>query len=300
MHLYSSPAGEGVAKELGPGRRRNIEPVTARAGAGVRSGNWWNLGVPDGVPQTGEILQDEEGALWLATDLGVSRFDGVHVTSYEVSKVLHDGFVNGNPPRPEGEPLGGARHADLRWKGGRAEPLRRRRLARLPRRGRAAVQLPHRGRRGRGRPPVVRGRPGGQLPRGEPPDQLYPGAWIARPPLCSTCWAPGTGRCGWRPSAGCPASTAPPSPTTPRRTGLPGGGVQTIAEDSSGRLWVAGYGGVAYRDGEAFRPLRNRRPRTGHRGRGGPLRQPVVRIEVRFASIRRGGGAVPWERKTAC
>ncbi len=93
MELYSSPAGEGVAKELGPGKPRNIEPVTARAGAGLRTGNWWNLGVPDGVPPTVDILQDEEGALWLATYLGVHRFDGVHVTSYEVSKGPLDEFV---------------------------------------------------------------------------------------------------------------------------------------------------------------------------------------------------------------
>ena len=93
MHLYSSPAGGGIATELGPGKPRHIEPVTVRAGAGLRTGVWWNLGVPDGVPPTVDILQDEEGALWLATDLGVSRFDGVHVTSYEVSKGPFDEFV---------------------------------------------------------------------------------------------------------------------------------------------------------------------------------------------------------------
>ena len=106
-----------------------------RAGAGLRTGVWWNLGVPDGVPPTGEILQDEEGALWLATILGISRFDGVHVTSYEVSKGPFDEFVQAIHRDREGNLWVAARPVDVQRQGGRAQPLRRRPLARLRRRG---------------------------------------------------------------------------------------------------------------------------------------------------------------------
>ena len=252
MHLYSSPAGEGVAKELGPGRPRNIEPVTARAGAGVRSGNWWNLGVPDGVPQTGEILQDEEGALWLATDLGVSRFDGVHVTSYEVSKVLHDGFVNGihrdrrgnlwvarGMRTSDGKGGGLSRFDGVGWRDFHVEDG-------LPYNYHTAVVEDAAGRlwfaAGRG----VSCLAGNRL-TSYTPEHGLPAPFVLD--LLGT-------RDGavWLATAGGVSRFDGSTFTNYTETdGLPGGGVQTIAEDSSGRLWVAGYGGVAYRDGEAFR-----------------------------------------------
>ena len=252
MHLYSSPAGEGIAKELGPGKPRNIDPVTVRAGAGVRSGNWWNLGVPDGVPSTGEILQDEEGALWLATDLGVSRFDGVHVTAYEVSEGSHDGFVHGihrdrrgnlwvarGMRTSDGKGGGLSRFDGLRWRDFHVEDG-------LPYNYHTAVAEDAAGRLwfagGRGVSSLAGNRLTSYTPEHGLPSPFVSDLLGARD---GTVWL-ATGR-------GLSRFDGSTFTNYTEVDGLPGGGVLAIAEDSSGRLWMAGVGGVAYRDGEAFR-----------------------------------------------
>ena len=252
MHLYSSPAGEGILRELGPGKGRNIEPVTVRAGAGVRSGNWWNLSVPDGVPQTGEILQDEEGALWLATDLGVSRFDGVHVTGYEVSEMLHDGFVNGihrdrrgnlwvarGMRTSDGKGGGLSRFDGVGWRDFHVEDG-------LPYNYHSAIAEDGAGRlwfaSGRG----VSSLAGNRL-TSYTPEHGLPAPFV----LDLLCTRDGA---VWLATAGGVSRFDGSTFTNYTGTdGLPGGSVQAIAEDSSGRLWVAGDGGVAYRDGDGFR-----------------------------------------------
>ena len=252
MHLYSSPAGEVTAKELGPGRPRNIEPVTARAGAGVRSGNWWNLGVPDRVPPTGEILQDEEGALWLATDLGVSRFDGVHVTAYEVSRGLHDGFVQGihrdrrgnlwvarGMRTSAGRGGGLSRFDGLSWRDFHVEDG-------LPYNYHTAVAEDAAGRlwfaAGRGASILA-----GNRLTSYTPEHGLPA------PFVSDLLGAGDGTVWLATGSGLSRFDGSTFTNYTETDGLPGGGVLAIAEDSSGRLWVAGDGGVAYRDGEAFR-----------------------------------------------
>ena len=256
MHLYSSPAGEGIARELGPGKPRNIEPVTVRAGAGVRSGNWWNLGVPDGVPPTGEILQDEEGALWLATDLGVSRFDGVHVTGYEVSRGTRDGFVNGihrdrrgnlwvarGMRTSDGKGGGLSRFDGRRWRDFDVEDG-------LPYNYHTAIAGDAAGRlwfaAGRGASSLA-----GSRLTSYTPEHGLPAPFVLG--LLGT----GDGAVWLATAGGVSRFDGTTFTNFTEVDGLPGGRILALAEDSSGRLWVAGDGGVAYRDGDGFRRFEN-------------------------------------------
>ncbi len=252
MELYSSPAGEGVAKELGPGKPRNIEPVTARAGAGLRTGNWWNLGVPDGVPPTVDILQDEEGALWLATYLGVHRFDGVHVTSYEVSKGPLDEFVQaihrdreGNLWVARGRAISNGKGGGLsrfdgsRWRDFDVEDG-------LSHNYNTAIAEDAAGRlwfaTGRG----VSCLEGNRLTSYTPEHGLPA-------PVVLDLLGTRDGAVWFATNSGVSSFDGAAFTNYTDADGLPGGRILALAEDSSGRLWVAGHEGVAFRDGEGFR-----------------------------------------------
>ena len=84
--LVSTRRGEGVAET------RPSAPVGAALGRGA----WQTFGLPDGLlsPMITDIIQDRRGHLWLATGLGVSRYDGETFTAFTAA----DGLV-GNTVR---------------------------------------------------------------------------------------------------------------------------------------------------------------------------------------------------------
>ena len=64
---------------FGPGVARIADPDRSTpAGAGKREGLFHNLNVGDGLPdgKVQDLLQDRDGAIWISTQNGVSRYDG--------------------------------------------------------------------------------------------------------------------------------------------------------------------------------------------------------------------------------
>ena len=63
------------------------------AGPGTRRQEWHMLGIPDGLPSLSvrDMVQDQNGRLWLATGSGVVRFDGSRFTTFTTADGLaHD------------------------------------------------------------------------------------------------------------------------------------------------------------------------------------------------------------------
>ena len=79
--LYRAPAGPGKVAEAGPGRRQGL---------------WHSFSVQDGLPYPiRDILEDRKGFLWLAAlNGGISRFDGVHFTTFTIEDGLSGNTVD--------------------------------------------------------------------------------------------------------------------------------------------------------------------------------------------------------------
>ncbi|MFA6110419.1 MAG: two-component regulator propeller domain-containing protein, partial [Candidatus Latescibacterota bacterium] len=80
--------GTGQAAKTGPGR-------TVTAGAGTYRGLWESYGVPDGLSggRATCLAQDLEGALWIGTPAGLTRFDGRTFTTLTTVDGLPDNAV---------------------------------------------------------------------------------------------------------------------------------------------------------------------------------------------------------------
>ena len=76
VRLVMPPVG-GQARQAGPGRR-------VRAGPGRQTGLWRRFTFLDGLARGRvlALLEDADGALWIGTDSGLCRFDGVWFTTY--------------------------------------------------------------------------------------------------------------------------------------------------------------------------------------------------------------------------
>ena len=94
-------AVEGPEVSLEPLRVRPIRGLTAPAGrgesvtarAGVRQDVWHVLGTMDGLPSSVlfDVFQDHRGHLWIGTENGVSRYDGITFTTFTTEDGLaHD------------------------------------------------------------------------------------------------------------------------------------------------------------------------------------------------------------------
>jgi len=68
----------------------------AAAGSGLGRGSWQSFEVPDGLPSSivSEIIQDRSGDLWMGTDNGLSRYDGISFTTFTVADGLPSNKVN--------------------------------------------------------------------------------------------------------------------------------------------------------------------------------------------------------------
>ncbi|MBT4503662.1 MAG: response regulator [Gemmatimonadetes bacterium] len=81
------PPPQGYIVAAGRGR-------TATAGPGLRQNLWQTFGVPDGLAAANvhEIIQDHRGHLWIGTNNGLSRYDGVTFTTFTTA----DGLPHNN------------------------------------------------------------------------------------------------------------------------------------------------------------------------------------------------------------
>ena len=71
--------GEGKISKAGEGKRQKAgKGKSVLAGVGERNGLWHTWTPTDGLAGywVKDIYQDRKGYLWIATDAGVSRFDG--------------------------------------------------------------------------------------------------------------------------------------------------------------------------------------------------------------------------------
>ena len=86
---FAVPSSTGLKTPAGPG-------VSRAAGAGVRHTGWHNLSVADGLPggSVRGMAQDGDGALWLATGAGLSRYDGDRFHTYTAADGLPVDAVN--------------------------------------------------------------------------------------------------------------------------------------------------------------------------------------------------------------
>ena len=75
LGIYSTPAGEGMVVDAGPGLHQN---------------QWHRFGVADGLgsPLLGALLWDPSGKLWIGTWDGLSCFDGARFTHWTVADGL--------------------------------------------------------------------------------------------------------------------------------------------------------------------------------------------------------------------
>ncbi|MFC1525251.1 two-component regulator propeller domain-containing protein [Candidatus Latescibacterota bacterium] len=82
------PRPSGVTVAAGPGTRMPV-------GDGVRQGQWHALGVADGLPSATvyHSYRDSHNNLWFATDLGVSRFDGMEFVNFTTDDGLAHNVV---------------------------------------------------------------------------------------------------------------------------------------------------------------------------------------------------------------
>ena len=57
-----------------------------------------NYGIDKGLPssQVYDVVQDQQGFIWIATDAGVSRFDGAQMVSFKESDGLSDNAIVSN------------------------------------------------------------------------------------------------------------------------------------------------------------------------------------------------------------
>ena len=92
------PVGPGKTTPAGPGKTVVAGSGKAvPAGAGFRQGVWQNFGTEDGLPSNFiyDIIEDRHGNLWFGTwGGGVSRFDGVHFTTFTTEDGLASNFVS--------------------------------------------------------------------------------------------------------------------------------------------------------------------------------------------------------------
>jgi signal transduction histidine kinase/ligand-binding sensor domain-containing protein/CheY-like chemotaxis protein len=85
---FDVPARLGDRQDAGPGQAR-------QAGPGLSGPGWQMLGVMDGLAgdSVRDIIQDDDGYLWLATSGGLSRYDGYSFHNYTAQDGLPDGEI---------------------------------------------------------------------------------------------------------------------------------------------------------------------------------------------------------------
>ena len=86
---FAIPPSSGLAVAAGSGR-------VVEAGTGTNQGLWHSYGIADGLASgtVYAVLQSEEGALWIGTSGGLSRYDGRRFVNFSVEDGLPHNQVN--------------------------------------------------------------------------------------------------------------------------------------------------------------------------------------------------------------